>query len=728
MPTPAPSPQATAIVALARALRAEALGCRQRRVLLVSGEVGWCERQALAVLAALPGVATTWLSARTSPPQAEPLGAARKLLGGELALLVYDAHGGFDPDAFGAATGALIGGGLLLLLTPPLAEWSTLTDPQTARLAPWPHPPQPGGRFIARLARVLVSDPALVHIDQSQPPAHWPQPAPRAPAPAPPPAPDAEGAASADQARAIAAVLRVARGRAHRPLVLSAHRGRGKSAALGIAARRLLAEAEDYRILVTAPNRGAAATLLGHAGSHPGLDFVAPADLLDRHPAADLVLVDEAAAIPAPLLEGLLHRYPRLVFAATVHGYEGTGRGFELRFRDALERHTPGWRLERLEQPIRWAAHDPLEALGFRALLLDAAIPAIDPPSSTTLAGITCERLDRDTLAGDETTLGALFGLLVQAHYQTRPADLRMLLDGPGVRVYACRLAGRVVATLIASAEGGIDDPALRAAIFEGRRRPRGHLLPQTLSAHAGLAEAPALRALRVVRIATHPALRRHGLGARLLTTLQAAARAEGLDLVGTSFGATPGLLAFWRHQGWRLAQVGTSRNAASGEHAVVLLAACSAAGKRLATRAERRLGARIGILLAGPLRALDPRIAAALLSALPPPSRDALEEDSAELHAFANAHRTLEASLAPLVGLTRARLAETLRAGRITPDEAALLVACALQLHAPATLVERFSASGREALTEQLRMVTGRLLEAAMPGAGADKTTPRTP
>lgn len=682
---PTPSPQATAIVALARALRAEALGCRQRRVLLVSGEVGWCERQALAVLATLPGLATTWLSARASPPQAEPLGAARKLLGGELALLVYDAHGGFDPDAFGAATGALIGGGLLLLLTPPLAEWSTLTDPQTARLAPWPHPPQPGGRFIARLARVLASDPALVHIDQSQ---H----------------------------------------RLDRPLVLSAHRGRGKSAALGIAARRLLAEAEDYRILVTAPNRGAAATLLGHAGSHPGLDFVAPADLLDRHPAADLVLVDEAAAIPAPLLEGLLHRYPRLVFAATVHGYEGTGRGFELRFRDALERHTPGWRLERLEQPIRWAAHDPLETLGFRALLLDAAIPAIDPPSSTTLAGITCERLDRDTLAGDETTLGALFGLLVQAHYQTRPADLRMLLDGPGVRVYACRLAGRVVATLIASAEGGIDDPALRAAIFEGRRRPRGHLLPQTLSAHAGLAEAPALRALRVVRIATHPALRRHGLGARLLTTLQAAARAEGLDLVGTSFGATPGLLAFWRHQGWRLAQVGTSRNAASGEHAVVLLAACSAAGERLATRAERRLGARIGVLLAGPLRALDPRIAAALLSALPPPSRNALEEDSAELHAFANAHRTLEASLAPLAGLTRVRLAETLRAGRITPDEAALLVACALQLHAPATLVERFSASGREALTEQLRMVTGRLLEAAMPGAGADKTTPRTP
>ncbi|MCF1181836.1 GNAT family N-acetyltransferase [Marichromatium gracile] len=711
MPAPAPSPQATAIAALARALRAEALGCRQRRVLLVSGEAGWCEHQALAVLAALPGLATTWLSARASPPQAEPLGAARKLLGRELALLVYDAHGGFDPDAFGAATGALVGGGLLLLLTPPLADWSTLTDPQTARLAPWPHPPQPGGRFITRLARVLASDPALIHVDQSQPVVDWPRPDTPPPSPAPAPAPDAEGAASTDQARAIAAVLRVARGRAHRPLVLSAHRGRGKSAALGIAARRLLAEAEDYRILVTAPNRGAAATLLEHAESHPGLDFVAPADLLDQRPAADLVLIDEAAAIPAPLLEGLLRHYPRLVFAATVHGYEGTGRGFELRFRDALDRLTPGWRLERLEQPIRWAAHDPLEALGFRALLLDAAIPAIDPPTGATLAGITCERLDRDTLAGDETTLGALFGLLVQAHYQTRPADLRMLLDGPGVRIYACRLAGRVVATLIASAEGGIDDPALRAAIFEGRRRPRGHLLPQTLSAHAGLAEAPALRALRVVRIATHPALRRHGLGTRLLTTLQDAARAEGLDLVGTSFGATPELLAFWRGQGWRLAQVGTSRNAASGEHAVVLLSASSTAGAHLTQRAERRLGERIGTLLAGPLRMLDPEVAGALLAALPPAPSAPLDEVAAELRAFATAHRTLESSLVPLAGAVRARLAEALHAERIEPREAALLIACVLQMRPPTRLAAYSGDAGREALLARLRDITTRLL-----------------
>ena len=103
-----------------------------------------------------------------------------------------------------------------------------------------------------------------------------------------------------------------------------------------------------------------------------------PPDLLARAgPPADLLLVDEAAGIPAPLLQALLRRYPRIVFSSTVHGYEGTGRGFEIRFRKILDRLTPDWRALTLTTPIRWASDDPIEALAARALLLDAA-PAPD--------------------------------------------------------------------------------------------------------------------------------------------------------------------------------------------------------------------------------------------------------------------------------------------------------------------------------------------------------------
>ena len=499
------------------------------------------------------------------------------------------------------------------------------------------------------------------------------------PGPVPVPGSDPALPATPDQALAIDAVLRLARGRPRRPLVLTAHRGRGKSAALGIAAARLMAEGLGG-ILVAAPRRTACDALFRHAAlawpsarwtdsglgdGERSIAYLPPDAILETRPAADLLLVDEAAGIPAPMLADLLERYPRVAFATTVHGYEGTGRGFDLRFRGTLERRTPGWRGLTLETPIRWSAGDPLEALVFRALLLDASPAAASDLADATPETCRFEPLDRDRLAADASTLAQVFGLLVLAHYQTRPLDLRMLLDGPNVRVYALRHGDLVAATLIAAEEGGMEDPDLRRAIFTGERRPRGHLLPQTLSAHGGLADAPALRYLRVVRIAVHPAAARRGLGHMMLRRLYGEARRDGFDALGTSFGATPELIAFWTACGYRPAQMGTGRNAASGEHALVMLRRTSALGWSLAQQAERRLERRLSVLLPGPLRRLDPNVAAALAAAIravpPPPDRNgetatplashvgqfgALQPN--ELQSFATGHRTLEAALPP--------------------------------------------------------------------------------
>jgi tRNA(Met) cytidine acetyltransferase len=763
----------------------------QRRTLVLSGTQDWTAAAAHAATTHGGEGPAVWLSDRPLHPAARPLATATQLLGGECALLVYDAWSGFDPDGFGAATGTLRGGGLLILLCPPLTDWPALPDPQAARIAPWPlDATAVAGRFIARLVRVLRDQPGLHVLVEGQVDLTS-----GAPAPTPHAVPhrgltykdhpDPAQPATPDQAHAIESILRHARGRPHRPLVLTAHRGRGKSAALGIAAARLLGQADadahgPRLVLVTAPRRAACDALFAHAGhawpaAHPdgsglragglAIRFEAPDALCQGHPAADLLLVDEAAGIPAPLLARLLDLYPRVIFATTVHGYEGTGRGFDLRFRATLDRRTPHWRGLTLETPIRWAPDDPLEALVFRALLLDAAPPtaetakAIDladldhHPSHRTsrevvgphsgpngsrpdrrvrcadrtpltevmikanLADCRVERLDREALAADDHTLGQVFGLLVLAHYQTRPFDLRLLLDAPGVRVLVLRPGGQVIATLIAVAEGGMTDPDLLRAVYDGRRRPRGHLLPLTLSAHGGLLDAPRLRYLRVIRIAVHPTLNRRGLGRRLLRGLFREARRDGIDLLGTSFGATPDLIAFWSGCGYRPVQIGTSRNAASGEHALVMLRPTSARGWAFSASARTRLAQRLQVLLPGPLRRLDPAVALALIAALGdgqewsghPPILDPLER--LELESFATGHRTLEAALPALASLTYRRLGTALRTGRLDPTEAAPLIAAAGQLRPVGELAEVFDARGREAVIEALRRTVGRLL-----------------
>lgn len=56
---------------------------------------------------------------------------------------------------------------------------------------------------------------------------------------------------------------------------------------------------------------------------------------------AELVVIDEAAAIPLPLVRKLLGPY--LVFlSSTVSGYEGTGRSLSLKLIDQLRNQSKG--------------------------------------------------------------------------------------------------------------------------------------------------------------------------------------------------------------------------------------------------------------------------------------------------------------------------------------------------------------------------------------------------
>ncbi len=721
-----------ALAALAQALRTQALATNQRRALVLSGTATWTLDQARLVASAGPPEPgrTLWLSNRDLPEPRLPITAGERLLGTELDTLVYDAHSGLDLDGLGAALGALRGGGLLILLTPDLDAWPLLPDPLVQALPGLPEAdpcrPTPAAKpslTIGRLIRVLRQAPGVTLLRPGQP---LPQPP---VSPAHPRAPVHE-LGTPDQEHAIAAILKTARGRARRPLVLSSDRGRGKSSALGLAAARLLADG-PVKILLTAPRHAAvapvfaqAARLLPQAQATPGalrldrsgtqasLEYLPPDHLAQARPPADLLLVDEAAGIPAPLLETLLRHYGRIVFATTVHGYEGTGRGFEVRFRRTLDRLTPGWRALTLTTPIRWAEADPIETLAARALLLDASPAADSDLSEATPTNCTFVRLGRAALAADEPRLRELFGLLVLAHYQTRPADLRHLLDGPGLRIHALLHRGHIAAVALGALEGGFD-PNLSAAVFAGQRRPHGHLLPQTLCAHAGLDTAPGLHYLRLVRIAVHPAIQGRALGRALVAGVRADALGLGLDLIGASFGATAGLLGFWSACGLPAAHIGTSRNAASGAQAAVVLAGLSPAGQDLAGLARRRLDERMAVLLTGPLRKLEPDIALALLTdtdpsdQAPSPGLDPLAWR--ELAAFAYAARPFEPVLAPLAAL--ALIGLTRCSGSLAEDLTTAMVAAVLQRRDPSDVAGLLGFSGRAAVIATLRTATRALL-----------------
>jgi tRNA(Met) cytidine acetyltransferase len=694
-----------------------AKACRQRSTLVLAGEREHCLALAVRLLGGLSLPEVYWFGDRVpDSARAVSAGAARRLLGREIDALVFDAWAGFDPDAFGALTGCIRGGGLLVLLTPALAEWPAYPDPQNARItvAPW-SADRLSGRFLWRLARVIGTDPGILLYEQGSVlrlPAGTAQAPPESGTPA-------EGSCrTRDQQRAVEALVKVATGHRRRPLVLISDRGRGKSSAFGIAAARLVGCGRG-RILVTAPRSDAVDVVLDHAererpGARAHIRFVAPDELVRDPPDADLLLVDEAAAIPMPLLERLLRRYARIAFATTVHGYEGTGRGFELRFSQLLDRLSNSWTRLELTQPIRWGPHDPLERLVFRMLALDA-----EPADGSVFAGIEGAgsyellRLERDALVADESLLSELFGLLVQAHYRTRPLDLRHLLDGPNLSVYVMRAGNHIAATALVAAEGGFDETTA-GAIRAGRVRPHGHLLPETLAAHQGLGQAPLLRCGRIMRVAVHPALQRRGLGSRLIGAIAAELDNQGCDYVGASFGISAGLLRFWRALGWLPVRLSIQKSAASGAHSAVFLRAASAPGETLARAARERFFAQFPHQLSDSLRELDPELVAGLLRQAEgerdlPLLNDA---DREELHAFAFEQRLTEVAIGSLWRMALRELMLGRVPERLDATETAILVMRVLQKRSWPDCAGSLGLSGRRQALACLRQAVRKLAD----------------
>lgn len=669
----------------------------ERRLFILAGEQNWAMQQALSLTE--PG--TLWLgehpdcstSQHTATPLFTPIftpiNKFKTVLGQEYQAVVFNAFSGLHPDALGAVVGTLMAGGVLILLCPPLADWPNYPDPDLMRYVAAPEQVQDlHSRFLSRFVKILQHDsqklmwaqgstfPALPAISHSS---SFIQPFVKPFVKPWQPQHDRRGCLNHQQRHALAAILCSARQR--QPVILTADRGRGKSSVLGLAAARLLKA--GFKILLTAPSPNAVSQVLAHCAEP--LRFMAPDVLLAERPTADILLIDEAAAIPVSLLLALARQYC-CIFASTEHGYEGTGLGFQLKFQPQLLSMHPQTRKVHLAIPARWSNTDPLEPLLFRLLALDAI--AVTPASDGKLI---IRWVTQAELLEDEALLNQVFALLTLAHYQTSPSDLRQLLDAPELRLAVMFRQSVPIAVALLITEGRTERYPLTAelslAIWRGQRRPRGHLLPQSLSFHGGLSQACQFRYHRVMRVVVHPACQQAGLGSQLLTWLQQPTQQQGLngDFLGTSFGASPELINFWQANGFQAVRIGQSRDAVSGLQAVMLLWPSSTAAQHILPSWQAHFSANVHAYLSA-----STSEQAALykpLTLLPALSNPELDRHIA--HDFAFYHRDLisdQAALsrfvakhAPLTPLSAAKL--QLLSALLTPGANPTLVAKQWQL-----------------------------------------------
>uniref|UniRef100_A0A8C2C0P3 RNA cytidine acetyltransferase n=1 Tax=Cyprinus carpio TaxID=7962 RepID=A0A8C2C0P3_CYPCA len=375
-----------------------------------------------------------------------------------------------------------------------------------------------------------------------------------------------------DQAKAVLKFIEAISEKTLRSTVaLTAARGRGKSAALGLAVAGAVAFGYS-NIFITSPSPDNLHTLFEFV--FKGFDALQYQEHLDYeiiqslnpefnkavirvnifkehrqtiqyiHPAdavklgqAELLVIDEAAAIPLPLVKKLLGPY--LVFmASTINGYEGTGRSLSLKLIQQLRqqsadsqlnlsaenRNTSTARLAAartlhevtLHESIRYGQGDAVEKWLNDLLCLDClSVPRI---ISGCPLPQTCDLyyVNRDTLfcyhKASETFLQRLMALYVASHYKNSPNDLQMLSDAPAHHLF-CLLPPvpptqnslpEVLAVVQVCLEGEISRQSVLNSLSRGKKAS-GDLIPWTISEQFQDPEFGGLSGGRIVRIAVNP-------------------------------------------------------------------------------------------------------------------------------------------------------------------------------------------------------------------------------
>ncbi len=429
--------------------------------------------------------------------------------------------------------------------------------------------------------------------------------------------------------------------------VLTADRGRGKSSAIGLAlgglAHKLRRAKGRTRIIVTAPNEANVQEVFKFAvralevfkhkvdvvekegfivGLYAkGIDIEYLKPIVASKTKCDIIAVDEAASIHVPMLFSILKNHDKVVFSSTIHGYEGAGRGFSIRFLKRLKEMSGIQIYEyEMKEPIRYAGEDPIELWAFDTLLLDAEPAKLDEKDLKAILekNVTYYKPDLEKFfLENEEELRQFFGIYIMAHYRNNPNDLGIMMDAPHHFVRALKTpSNKIVVSLELAEEGAMDEEIAK----ESARGAwiMGNIIPDRIIKHYKLVDFGRLKGVRIVRIATHPQAMRKGLGSEALKNLEEEAKNKGYDWVGAGFGVTRELLNFWVKNGYIPVHMSPERNPVSGEYSIIVLKPLNDTARKYVDVISWEFKRKLLGSLTEPYHDLDPETAKMILDVTP--------------------------------------------------------------------------------------------------------------
>lgn len=490
----------------------------------------------------------------------------RQELGSTHDAVLVDLTHGVSASALAILAGTVRGNGVFAIALPE-GDWLSFVDQDLPRYLPWPYEPaQVTSHFKHYLLNKLQDNDSPFRLVPSSDIQALPKLKPI----------ESNPSLTKEQADAQSCLLK----QLAKSYVLIAPRGRGKSTLLGDSLAKLLKAGK--RVAITAPNQDAIVSLKSRFKhlldqDKTTLPFFAPDALISDSTHWDFLFVDEASMIPLPLLMMLNEKAEHCLFSTTDYGYEGAGKGFGIRFcrHLASQKTTHAFALQplTLSQPIRWGGNDPLENwINSNFFLTDA--------DDRNIATTTDQNNDKATVEFKQFTgkdwlentglLAYTFQLLVRAHYQTSADNLRWILDDPSVSTHILLSEGQALSVAIITEEGNLPS-TLSQEVMQGKRRPRGHLIPQSLLAHEGVKNAGQYCYWRISRIATEQSQQNQGLASQLLTQIESLAN-DRCDFLCASFAATPDVVSFWLKNGYLPVRLGTNKDQASGSYSLMMV------------------------------------------------------------------------------------------------------------------------------------------------------------